>query len=68
MRDDTAVRLLAEARELAPMPVRRPTKKGDLIVASVIENPYLGTATLFVQLLPADVGMRPSHHERRKEL
>ena len=64
----TSVRLLTEARKVAPTPVRRPTKNGDVIVASTIENPNFGSATLFVQLLPANLGMKLSSDERRREL
>jgi hypothetical protein len=43
-------------------------KTGDVVVASTIENPSFGTATLFVQLLPAEVGMKITRAERRKAL
>ncbi len=64
----TAVDLLAKARNAAPNAFRHPREKGDVIVASTIENPFFGSATLFVQLLPVEVGMTLSRHERRMEL
>ena len=42
--------------------------KNDVIVASLIENPFFGSATLFVQLLPAEYGEQKSRDERRAEL
>ncbi|MFC1758564.1 ImmA/IrrE family metallo-endopeptidase [Planctomycetota bacterium] len=66
--ENTAKSLLAAAREEAPKPFRYKRDEGDVIVASTIENPYFGSATLFVQLLPLEDGMNVSHHERRKEL
>jgi Zn-dependent peptidase ImmA (M78 family) len=68
VRPDTAVRLLAAARKAAPSAFRRVRESGDVIVASTIENPFFGTATLFVQLLPAEIGMKLSRDERRKAL
>ena len=43
-------------------------KHGDVIVASTIENPNFGSATLFVQLLPAEMGLNRSHYERSSDL
>ena len=63
MRNDTAVKLLAESRKAAPNAFRHQRAQGDVIAASAIENPYFGSATLFVQLLPAKIGMNLSHHE-----
>lgn len=69
MPNETAVRLLAEARNVSPMAFRQVcTDNGDVVVASTIENPGFGTATLFVQRLPEAEGMRFSHYERRKIL
>lgn len=68
MPNAAAVKLLSEARKAAPNAFRYQRPQDDVIVASVIENPYFGSATLFVQLLPAEVGMTLSHHERRKQL
>jgi Zn-dependent peptidase ImmA (M78 family) len=68
MPNDTAEYLLAEARRVAPNAFRCQRSQGDVIVASTIENPYFGSATLFVQLLPSEVGMNLSHEERRKQL
>lgn len=68
MPENTAKSLLAAAREEAPKPFRYKRDQGDVIVASTIENPYFGSATLFVQLLPLEDGMNVSHHELRTEL
>ncbi len=66
--NETAAYLLTEARRVAPNAFRYQRSQGDVIVASTIENPYFGSATLFVQLLPSEVGMNLSHDERRKQL
>jgi hypothetical protein len=68
MPNDTAVWLLGQARKVAPNAFRHRRSQGDVIVASTIENPYFGSATLFVQLLPAELGLNLSYHERRKQL
>jgi hypothetical protein len=69
MLDETAVRLLAEARNSAPTAYREVCDdNGDIVVASTIENPSFGSATLFVQRLPAAVGMKVSRDERRRIL
>lgn len=68
MPNDTAARLLEAARKSAPEAYRFTRPQGDVIVASKIENPYFGSATLFVQLLPAEIGLKRSHHERRCDL
>jgi hypothetical protein len=60
--------LLAAAREASPTAVRHHRDDGKVIVASIIENSYFGSATLFAQLLPAEPGMSLSNHERRKSL
>jgi len=68
MPNETAVGLLIESRRAAPHAFRLKRSQGDVIVASTIENPYFGSATLFVQLLPAELGMTLSDFERRKQL
>ena len=68
MPEQTAVKLLAAAREEAPNAFRYKRDQGDVIVASTIENSFFGSATLFVQLLPLELGMNVSHHERRKQI
>lgn len=68
MPEQTAHNLHAAAREASPTAFRHHREDGNVIVASIIENPYFGSATLFVQLLPAELGMTLSHHERRKNL
>jgi hypothetical protein len=65
----TAVKLLDEARKSDPNPARIPrTQTNDVIVASLIENPQNKSATLFVQLLPAEVGNQLTSTERRQQL
>jgi Zn-dependent peptidase ImmA (M78 family) len=69
MPDDTAISLRNATREVAPNPFRHIREdKGDVIVASLIENPFFGSATLFVQLLPSEYGVQKSRDERRAEL
>lgn len=68
MPDNTAIELLENARTSAPGAFRKNSTDGDVVVASTIENPGYGTATLFVQLLPAKHGMKLSHHEKRRQL
>jgi len=68
VREQHAQRLLDAARSTAPAAFRHQQNDGRVVVASTIENPYFGSATLFVQLLPAELGMTLSHHERRKNL
>ncbi len=69
MSRDVAAALLVEAKKSEPNPARIPRKKtNDVIVASMIENPGFGSATLFVQILPTDAGNRLSNDERRREL
>lgn len=68
MPEQTALNLLAAAREASPTAFRHRRSEGSVIVASIIENAYFGSATLFVQLLPAELGMSLSNHERRKQL
>lgn len=68
MPNNTAAWLLNESRVASPQAFRQKRSEGDVIVASTIENPFFGSATLFVQLLPAEVGMNLSHHEKRKQL
>lgn len=66
---ELAVALLADAKEADPKPIRIQRKAtNDVVVASLIENPLLNSATLFVQLLPADVGNQLSSAERRHQL
>lgn len=68
MPEQTAHNLLAASREVSPKAFRHRQKDGNVVVASIIENPYFGSATLFVQLLPSEIGMTLSHPERRKNL
>lgn len=69
VRPDVAVRLLNDAKESDPHPFRFDRKKtNDVIVASLIANPYHNSATLFVQLLPSEVGNQLSAAERRIQL
>ena len=67
--EDIAQALLEESRNRHPQPFRYLRKEtNDVIVASMIENPLGSSATLFVQLLPADVVKQISPAERRIEL
>jgi hypothetical protein len=69
MPDETAINLRDAARKAAPKPFRHiRAAKNDVIVASLIENPFFGSATLFVQLLPAEYRDQKSREERRAEL
>ena len=69
MQRDIALNLLKEAKRSHPQPARvRRKAKNDVIVASMIENPMFGSSTLFVQLLPTEMGNRPSNDERRRDL
>jgi Zn-dependent peptidase ImmA (M78 family) len=68
MHNQTAIGLLAKSRKAVPQAFRHLRPQGDVIVASTIENPYFGSATLFVQLLPSEVAMNLSPHEKRKQL
>jgi hypothetical protein len=69
MRDETAIGLRDEARDAAPNAFRYARKdENDAIVASLIENPFFGSATLFVQLLPTEYGKHKARDERRAEL
>ena len=54
-------RVAARPRLLTP-------PSGNATIFTWPENAYFGSATLFVQLLPAEIGMNLSHHERRKRL
>ncbi|MDX1965697.1 MAG: ImmA/IrrE family metallo-endopeptidase [Planctomycetaceae bacterium] len=66
---ELAVALLEDAKACAPNPLRVPRKKTkDVIIASLVENPWNSSTTLFVQLLPIEVGSQPSAVERRHEL
>ena len=69
MSDEIAVKLLTEARTVSPMAYREDCDDNEyVVVASIIENYHLGSATLFVQRLPAAVGNKISRDERRKIL
>lgn len=69
VRPDVAVRLLNDARKSDPHPFRFEKRQtNEVIVASLIANSYHNSATLFVQLLPADVGNQLSAAERRIQL
>jgi len=68
MPEDTAISLRDAARQESPNAFRHQRDDGNVIVASIIDNPYFGSATLFVQLLPEEHGLALSHHERRKAM
>jgi Zn-dependent peptidase ImmA (M78 family) len=64
-----AAALLEKTKESAPLAARIQRKTtNDVIVASLIENLGFGSATLFVQLLPAEVGNQLSKAEKRQQL
>lgn len=65
---EAAISLLADAKEAAPNAYRRQQHDGKVVVASTIENPYLGSTTLFIQLLTAAKGFAKASEERRREL
>lgn len=64
----TAIKLRDQARGAKPDAFRHRKEDGDVIVASMIENPKFQTSTLFVQLLPPEHGLVHSHDERRRQL
>ncbi len=69
MPEGMALTLREKARKAAPNAFRQARRReGDVLVASLIENPYFGSATLFVQLLPVAYGTQKSRDERRTEL
>ena len=69
MSEQTALSLREEAKKAAPNAFRHVRDpQGDVVVASLIENPYFGSATLFVQLLPIAYGIQKSRDERRADL
>lgn len=68
MPEDRAISLLESARGSSPDVFRFKRTDGQVIVASIIENPNFGSATLFVQLLPEELGLQTSQHEHRKKL
>lgn len=68
MPEETACWLFEHARNASPEVFRAQRDDGDIIVASIIENHHIGSATMFVQLLPDEIGHNVSHHERRKQL
>lgn len=67
MTTETAVDLLVEARESSPHAYRADYGGDQTIVASVLDNPHFGSATLFVQLLPKHLGEVLSFDERRRQ-
>ncbi len=69
MAPEVATKLLEATKQAAPQAARIPRKHtNDVIVASMIENPGFHSATLFVQLLPADIGNQLSKTEKRQQL
>jgi hypothetical protein len=69
MSRDTAIALLEQAKGCEPQAARiQKRKTNEVIVASMIANLGFGSETLFVQLLPAEVGNQKSKDERRREL
>jgi len=67
--EKVSLTLLDESRKTFPAAFRYTNSESDnAIVASIIENPFYGTSTLFVQKLPAEIGMNQTIPEKRKEL
>lgn len=64
----TAERLLVQAKACKPAPARTQRSDGKVVVASLIENPFFASATVFVQLLPEEQGNQLSQHEQRQHL
>jgi hypothetical protein len=58
--------LLTSARDVSADVFRRLQGDGTVMIASILENPQFGSATVFVQRLSAARGSSRSHHERRK--
>ena len=67
MDNDTAIALLRHAQECDPNAFRADYQSDKTIVASVLLNPYFGSSTLFVQLLPREHGQTLSVDEKRKQ-
>ena len=67
MSNDTAAALLSEARQAEPHAFRADHEQDQMVVASVLENPFFGSSTLFVQLLPREDGRALSTDEKRKQ-
>ena len=54
---------------MRPLPYRHDTGREDkVIVACLIENPYLSSMSLLIQLLPAALANELSHAERLHQL
>lgn len=69
MPNETAVSLREAARAASPNAFRHVREaENDVVVASLIENPFFGSATMFVQLLPIEYATQKSRDERRSEL
>lgn len=66
--EQSARNLLIAARQASPTAFRQMQADGTAIVASIIENPLFGSATVFVQRIPAELGLSLSHHEQRQQL
>jgi hypothetical protein len=60
--------LLSECINAAPTAARIPHEQDQLIVASLLDNPYLNTKTVFLQLVAESEGTKQLHEERIKEL
>ena len=59
---------LKAARKTHPRPYRRKQSDGKVAVASLIDNPRFESSTLFLQLLPVEVALQVSPHERRLQI
>jgi Zn-dependent peptidase ImmA (M78 family) len=65
---ETPIDLRNQAGAAKPNAFRHQQADGDVIIASLIDNPQFQTSTLFVQLLPPEHGLARSPDERRLEL
>ncbi|TWU33449.1 hypothetical protein Q31b_57660 [Novipirellula aureliae] len=65
MSEETAFELRQEAQNVSPNAFRADHNENQTVVASVLENPFFGSSTLFVQLLPKEHGNQLSVNELR---
>jgi len=67
MTNAEAFQLLNGARFASPEAFRL-GQNDDVIVASILDNLHVGSTTMFVQLLPNDIGSKLSPHETRAKV
>ncbi len=61
-----AKQLLGQCLSQKPAPLKTPEKTGGILVASILQNSYAGIKSVFVQLVPNDVGLRESDEEFKR--